>query len=521
MNLTALTLVLYPPTSNIRAGIDGTQQGNITGIDNDTRKVDRVALGAVSGVDTGTRGVEYFDAFESRRTTYIGPVNDVTSIVYTYDNVYRLTKANYSSGNVFTYTYDAVGNRLTEQLNGGSVVNSVYDHANRLINSGGLTYTWDNNGNWLNDGAEANYTYDAANRLIHASLPGLQGDDPGGPTSEYEYAYTGLGDRVRQSTTICLGPCGSATVTTYTLDLNAGLTQVLADGTNTYLYGHGRIAEYAGTTPDYFMGDALGSVRQLSNASKAVTLAQSYQPYGELLSTTGGGATSYAFTGEWQDATGLVHLRARYYAPTQGRFIQHDAWPGDYNRPLTRNGWNYVEGNPINHIDPSGYCEGDRPIGENSGSVSLQFTADDSCWALVAKIEQELGGSSNIQLQGMNSAWGWYNELDTAKLQRIVWLIGANNISLGERLTTNDINGEARLWLLGAYGRSLALKNQAGQIDAVEALARWATFTANLVQHELGLGERQAFADLMLLGTSHVYEPGMLRPSAISRHIFG
>ncbi len=32
--------------------------------------------------------------------------------------------------------------------------------------------------------------------------------------------------------------------THYTMDLNAGLTQVLQDGTNTYLYGAGRVARY-------------------------------------------------------------------------------------------------------------------------------------------------------------------------------------------------------------------------------------------------------------------------------------
>jgi len=31
--------------------------------------------------------------------------------------------------------------------------------------------------------------------------------------------------------------------TSYTLDLNNGLTQVLSDGTDTYLYGNGRIGE--------------------------------------------------------------------------------------------------------------------------------------------------------------------------------------------------------------------------------------------------------------------------------------
>jgi hypothetical protein len=53
--------------------LDGTQQANLVGVDNDTRRIDRARLGAVSGVDTGTHGTYYFDAFESRRQTFIGP----------------------------------------------------------------------------------------------------------------------------------------------------------------------------------------------------------------------------------------------------------------------------------------------------------------------------------------------------------------------------------------------------------------------------------------------------------------
>jgi hypothetical protein len=53
--------------------IDGIQRANLTGVDNDTRRIDRVRLGAVIGIDTGTRGAYYFDAFVSRRQTYIGP----------------------------------------------------------------------------------------------------------------------------------------------------------------------------------------------------------------------------------------------------------------------------------------------------------------------------------------------------------------------------------------------------------------------------------------------------------------
>jgi hypothetical protein len=53
--------------------VDGGQHGALTGLDNDTRRVDRALLGAVSGLDSRTRGVYFFDDFESRRATYLGP----------------------------------------------------------------------------------------------------------------------------------------------------------------------------------------------------------------------------------------------------------------------------------------------------------------------------------------------------------------------------------------------------------------------------------------------------------------
>src|SRR6185503_14919447 len=53
--------------------IDGTQQALLTGVDNDTRRIDRARLGAVSGIGTSTHGTYYFDSFESHRQTFIGP----------------------------------------------------------------------------------------------------------------------------------------------------------------------------------------------------------------------------------------------------------------------------------------------------------------------------------------------------------------------------------------------------------------------------------------------------------------
>jgi hypothetical protein len=53
--------------------IDGTQAGRLTGIDNDKRHIDLVHLGVLAGIESATRGTVFFDAFESHRSTYIGP----------------------------------------------------------------------------------------------------------------------------------------------------------------------------------------------------------------------------------------------------------------------------------------------------------------------------------------------------------------------------------------------------------------------------------------------------------------
>ena len=113
------------------------------------------------------------------------------------------------------------------------------------------------------------------------------------------------------------------------------------------------------------MGDAHGSVRQLTDASGEVTLANAYEPYGVLAQTAGSAQTSYGFTGEFTDPSGMVYLRARMYSPNDGRFLTRDTWMGEYNRPLSLNRWGYVQGNPINYADPSGFGPCDKlPLGE-------------------------------------------------------------------------------------------------------------------------------------------------------------
>jgi len=153
---------------------------------------------------------------------------------------------------------------------------------------------------------------------------------------------------------------------------------VLSDGTNTYLYGAGRIAQKHNSITEYYLDDALGSVRQLTNSGGEVVLAQAYDPYGSLVENNAydGVTTAYGYAGEFTDTSGMVYLRARYYSPAQGRFLSRDVWEGDYNNPLSLNRWGYVEGNPINYTDPSGHDKYDQYYYDREKAVSYAMEWD-------------------------------------------------------------------------------------------------------------------------------------------------
>jgi RHS repeat-associated protein len=293
-------------------------------------------------------------------TATAAPTSWSVAIDYTYDPLYRLTAADYSTGEFFHYTYDSVGNRLIQETLGGTNA-YVYDLANRLTEVDGVAYAWDANGNLLNDGASL-YSYNHANRLV-----GVAQD-----TDNYEFRYNGLGDRVAQNT-----PGGEIN---YALDLEARLTQVLADGANAYLYGAGRIGEEQPGGWQYHLGDALGSVRELVEANGMVELARAYDPFGSMLRSEGLATSAYAFTGEQVDGTGLVYLRARYYSPLQGRFAVADPSGLEANR------YTYAAASPITRVD-------------RSGLISLEGLSGPAAFAACFDIHSRLQGNALITAQ--------------------------------------------------------------------------------------------------------------------------
>lgn len=268
---------------------------------------------------------------------------DGRATAYTYDDVYRLTSevitdvvaGDYSA----SFSFDAVGNRLTQTVN-GVLTEYTYDDNDRLLSAGVNTYTYDANGNTLVavlDGDTIEYSYNSKNQLIEM-------ENSAGTT---QYAYNISGIRTQ------------AGDTQFIVDSNRSYAQVLieerAAGDVIYSYGDDLISQTRSGETHFYHYDGLGSTRALSDELGVVSDTYDYQAFGEILNQTGATENSYLYTGEQFDS-GLdqYYLRARYYDQGVGRFTQMDTWMGRNSDPVTLHKYLYANVDPANGIDPSG-----------------------------------------------------------------------------------------------------------------------------------------------------------------------
>ncbi len=129
--------------------ITSSETITLTGVYSPTLEVDSLAL---YGLSTSSAPETLLAA------SY--PWSQVTTIIYTYDPLFRLTEASYNNGRSFEYTHDAVGNRLSETAclppAGCLKTEYTYNEANRMTYVGVIPYDWDDNGNLTDD---ETYTY--------------------------------------------------------------------------------------------------------------------------------------------------------------------------------------------------------------------------------------------------------------------------------------------------------------------------------------------------------------------------
>ena len=277
---------------------------------------------------------------------------------YSYDAAGNITGITSSRDGATSYTYDAL-NRLTGVGSPGFSASYGYDAAGNRTSAGGVTFAYDAGGRLGGSSDDVSYTYDAAGNLLTRTRNGqtdtftwdgrgrlVRIDYAGGTFSEYGYDDAGLriSKRGRDGATIYytyLGvnlaqelDAGGAVIASYTYD---GLDRPISmwrDGA-TYFY----------------LLDHLGSVLGLVHESGVVAATYRYDPWGNVISSTGTLTNPLRFTArEWDAESGLYFYRTRYYDPQAGRFISRDPiglWGGI-------NTYSYVANSPVLLNDPFG-----------------------------------------------------------------------------------------------------------------------------------------------------------------------
>lgn len=257
---------------------------------------------------------------------------------YTYDADGQVTAATQPSGSPIAneaYSYDAVGNRI-----GGQGSAPVYDADNRLLSDSVFTYAYDNEGNLKSKtsratGATTSFDWDANHELLAIHYPG-------GTSSTYQ--YDPLGRRI--------GVTDPSAVTHYVWDGSniryeyGGANTLSASYYNMQALG-GVLAMSRGVQTYDYLKDALGSTVALADSSGTIVQTYQYASFGQP-SSSGSLANPFTFTGHQYDAaSGLFYARARYYAPTTGRFLSQD--------PVASiNPYPYAKNDPTNLVDPTG-----------------------------------------------------------------------------------------------------------------------------------------------------------------------
>ena len=112
----------------------------------------------------------------------------------------------------------------------------------------------------------------------------------------------------------------------------------------------------AGVPFAFLLHDGQGNTRSLVDNNGANPENYTYDAFGTLTPQIAAPKTRYLYAGQQFDkATGLYSMRARYYAPAQGRFLSRDSASFTLRSPRELNRYGYTANNPINGFDPSGH----------------------------------------------------------------------------------------------------------------------------------------------------------------------
>jgi RHS repeat-associated protein len=285
-----------------------------------------------------------------------------------YSATNRLATASGAWGNA-AYSYDAVGNRLSDVVTGSLNLNhqsTIDSFSNRLTSmtenaAAFRSYTYDGAGNIATDvrpGETYLYTYNNRNRLASVTRNAV---------AYASYSYNALEQLTTRVTSAPAGPLGTIA---YIYDLDGHLIVEADAATGATLREYlwlpandnrlnllgGSVGQAIGlasftaaandnasnseevdlplaivdtvnTTPTLLMvhTDHLGRPIRLTDATKATVWQATYKPWGETQSISGTRSNNLRFPGQYfQIETNLAYNWHRHYDPVTGRYTQPD-----------------------------------------------------------------------------------------------------------------------------------------------------------------------------------------------------